>query len=228
MQQRSPLDFDLQRIYHKLVEANRGGWCYEMNGLLAWVLAEIGFTVSRHVGGVMRRTLGDAQFGNHLFLSVTLEDSDYLVDVGLGDGIREPVPIIEGRFLQHGLEYRLEKLADGYWRFHNQPHSAVDSFDFSTALADERLLEQTCARLQSDPESPFRRVLVVQKFAADGIHSLLGKIYSHTRAGGKHSSTLPDARSAQELIDQTFGLDRDIVSLWPQIEAAHAAVFERP
>ncbi len=42
-----PLDLDTTRIFEKLVTNHRGGWCYEMNGLLEWALKEIGFTVTR-------------------------------------------------------------------------------------------------------------------------------------------------------------------------------------
>ena len=68
-----PLDFDITRIYEKLVINHRGGWCYEMNGLLQWALQEIGFTVTRMSGAVMRASQGDQQLGNHLVLQVDLD-----------------------------------------------------------------------------------------------------------------------------------------------------------
>lgn len=46
-----PLDLDPERIFEKIVTGRRGGWCYEMNGLLCWALREIGFEVQRMVGG---------------------------------------------------------------------------------------------------------------------------------------------------------------------------------
>ena len=39
-----PGDVSLRHAFDKLVTARRGGWCYEMNGLLGWALNEIGFT----------------------------------------------------------------------------------------------------------------------------------------------------------------------------------------
>ena len=55
---------DLQRIYGKIVENGRGGWCYEMNGLLQWALREIGFKVKRVNGGVARSLRGDNAVGS--------------------------------------------------------------------------------------------------------------------------------------------------------------------
>ncbi|MDA1077254.1 MAG: arylamine N-acetyltransferase, partial [Proteobacteria bacterium] len=119
-----PLDFDRERIFSKLVTAHRGGWCYEMNGLLEWALQEIGFDVVRMCGGVMRAERGDAQMGNHLVLRVDL-DQTYLIDVGFGDGLYEPIPLAVGTYRQRSLNYRLELMNDGLWRFHNHSASRV-------------------------------------------------------------------------------------------------------
>src|SRR5690349_13822179 len=45
--------------YDKIVRRGRGGWCYEMNGLFAWALGEIGFSVIRMAGAANRELLGD-------------------------------------------------------------------------------------------------------------------------------------------------------------------------
>ena len=68
-----PVDGDIARIFRKLVRDQRGGWCYEMNGLLDWALREIGFAVTRIAGGVMRIERGDEALGNHLVLKVDLD-----------------------------------------------------------------------------------------------------------------------------------------------------------
>jgi len=53
-----PVGLEIGPIFEKLVRSPRGGWCYEMNGLLGWALEQLGFDVMRMTGGVMR----DAQF----------------------------------------------------------------------------------------------------------------------------------------------------------------------
>ena len=50
-----PLTTSPAEAFEKIVRRGRGGWCYEMNGLLAAVLEEIGFKVTRLAGGVGRR-----------------------------------------------------------------------------------------------------------------------------------------------------------------------------
>ena len=56
-----PVDQDISNIYKKIIEQGRGGWCYEMNGLRDWVPNELGFKVTRKIGGVMRSVFGDTR-----------------------------------------------------------------------------------------------------------------------------------------------------------------------
>ena len=87
-----PVVLDLEANYNKIVCQRRGGWCYEMNGVMGWALKQIGFEVMRMSAGVMRVRAGDAGLGNHLCLLVYL-DERYLVDVGFGGSLAEPLPL---------------------------------------------------------------------------------------------------------------------------------------
>jgi arylamine N-acetyltransferase len=89
VQLRRPVSFGLDTCFDKIVRQRRGGWCFELNGLLGWALREIGFDVMRTCAGVMRGHVGDAQMGNHLCLLVRL-DRPYLVDVGFGGSLLSP------------------------------------------------------------------------------------------------------------------------------------------
>ncbi len=220
VQLRQPLDLDPQRIFNKLVTARRGGWCYEMNGLLGWALQEIGFNVMRMSGAVNRAGMGDGQLANHLILEVIL-DQPYMADVGLGDGLREPVPISAGQYTQGGLSYRLEKLPDGFWRFHNHKFSNVASFDFRHEAADENALAAKCRWLQEAEESPFRMLLIAQRFTPEGIHVQLGKVAAYITSTGKQTTEAETLRDLQQRLEDNFDLRVDVTELWPAIEKAH-------
>ena len=90
-----PTGRDPQAAFDKIVTAGRGGWCYEMNGLFAWMLEAMGFSLTRLAAGVMRDRMGDGAIGNHLTLIVHL-DRDHIADVGLGAGLVEPVAFAAG------------------------------------------------------------------------------------------------------------------------------------
>src|SRR6185295_6224569 len=142
----APVDLDRARYFEKLVTARRGGWCYEMNGLLGWALEEIGFRVTRMAGAVHRTHLGEEAIGNHLVLLVHLDET-YIADVGFGDGLYEPVPLKEGVIAQNGFQSRLVRVVHGWWRFHNHQNGGAPTFDFREEEADPALLARVCENL---------------------------------------------------------------------------------
>ena len=217
------LDFDTKRIFNKIVEQNRGGWCYEMNGLLGWALEELGFDVVRHSGASNREKQGEKTLGTHLLLEVKLNDVSYLTDVGFGDGLHFPVPITEDTHNHNGFAYGLEQMQDGYWRMHNHPHASMSSFDFSLdpALDAEEELRNGCNGLQDDPNSPFRQMLIAFRHTQSTIESLLGKTAITITPSGRQEHTLNTQQEVQQDLATRFGLHEDISPAWDQIELAH-------
>ena len=225
VQLRRPLDLDLERIFEKIVHRRRGGWCYEMNGLLGWALGQIGFNVMRMTGGVERKERGDETLGNHLVLNVDL-DQPYLADVGLGNGLIEPIPLRHDQFRQGHREFRLESLGAEFWRFHNFADAIPSDFDFRFAPADEALLAKSCSSLQSDPESIFRQNLICQRLRPDGIHVLLGRVLIYFTEPGSTKTILNSADELGESLLNIFGLnDIETRDLWPGVVARHEVLF---
>lgn len=213
-------------IHDKLVSRQRGGWCYEQNGLMGWALGEIGFDVTRLVAGVMRAQAGDGQLGNHLCLLVRLEGEDLLVDVGFGSSLLGPMPIMTGARVDAPFEVGLTQVDDGYWRFWESAHSDPFSFDFKIAPADQSVLDAKRIWQETDPASPFVQNLVVRR--RDGVlhHTLRGKVLTTATIVGLDSRELATADELVDVLDDVFGLDMpEAASLWPAIIARHAALF---
>jgi N-hydroxyarylamine O-acetyltransferase len=219
------LDMDPARIFDKLVTRARGGWCYETNGLLGWALTELGFDVQRCTAGLYRRERGDAALGNHLMLIVTLEQ-DWICDLGLGDALRAPIPLTEGIHKDGNLEFRLEHLPDGFWRFHNHAYGAPTSFDFRNAPADEALILYQNARLQSDPESHFVLNAEAVRMGPDHSMTLLGRVVRLASGHGVQKTLLNTPAELSEVLETQFGIiGVDVAAIWPRIVARHAELF---
>jgi N-hydroxyarylamine O-acetyltransferase len=219
------VDLDINRIYTKMVEQGRGGWCYEMNGLMEWALREIGFDVTRVNGGVMRVDRGDAALGNHLVLLVH-HDGTWVADAGFGDGIIEPIPLETGEFEQRGFHYRLQQIDGGYWRLRNHMQGGAMSFDFSTQPADEALFERQCDLLQTSEESTFVTTLLCERFVEDGYDVQLGRVAKHISTAGTTSRLIDSGEELVERLKQDFDLDvPEAASLWPKVVARHEALF---
>lgn len=209
--------------FRKLVVERRGGWCYEYNGLFAWMLETIGFGVCHLAGAVMREKAGDKMIGNHLVPLVGL-DRPYVADVGMGHF--EPVPLVEGPVRQGWRRYSLERLDGGWWRFRNHPGQLPPSFDFSPDVADQALLDGACRWLQTDPGSPFVRHALVQRHFPDRIESLTGRMHSVLTAAGERCAEVPTRAAYEKLASETFGLSvPDVRTIWARISVAPATGF---
>ncbi|MDX6502147.1 MAG: arylamine N-acetyltransferase, partial [Blastocatellia bacterium] len=112
-------DLSPDALIDKLVHRRRGGYCYEQNGLMGYVLAEVGFRVRRLAGRVIWMLPPDAPppAQTHTVLAVTFPGSQgsYLVDVGFGgQTLTSPIRFEIGNAQQTTHEpYRLQDRGDG-------------------------------------------------------------------------------------------------------------------
>lgn len=223
-----PVTIERPAIYEKIVNRRRGGWCYEMNGLLGWALGELGFRVTRATGAVVRSLMGEFSTGNHLVLRVDLVEGVYLADVGFGDGPRDPFAITEGPFASYGFNFSLARLDEDWWRFSNDPRGGAPNFDFNLAAANENLLSEKCKFLQTSPQSPFVQNFVAQRHVAGGLKILRGRTLRHLTA---HDTTQRLIESAEDLVAtlrNEFTLEvPEAATLWPKICKRHEDVLQQ-
>jgi N-hydroxyarylamine O-acetyltransferase len=228
VQLRRPVSLSTDAIYEKVVIRRRGGWCYELNGLMCWALREIGFDVTRMSAGVMRIAMGDVQLGNHLCLLVRI-DRPYLVDIGFGSSMIEPVALEHGNRDDAPYQLDLAETEDGYWRFTEHVRGAPFSFDFKAVPADESVFAAKCEYLQTNAASPFVQNLVVQRRVDDSHLSLRGRVFTRTDALDEEKRILESAEELVACLRERFDLDvPEVAQLWPTICARHEVVFGRP
>jgi len=221
-----PSTTDPAGAFDKIVTRRRGGWCYEMNGLLGWALAEIGFPVTRLASGVMRSVAGEGNIGNHLVLRIDLDGPPMLADVGLGDGPFTPYPMVEGAFRDRDQDFRLERLEGGWWRVHNHALARPPNFDLHLENVDESLLSGKCQWLQTSEESMFVQTLICQRFTPDDHVDLIGRVLRRYGPGGVSERLLYSADEFVAVLREVFDLDEpEAVGIWPRVCARHEAVF---
>ena len=228
----TPLTTDIEAAFDKIVMRNRGGWCYEQNGLFGWALSTLGFRVTRVAAGVRRDERGDKALANHLCLLVQLPDtgeSTYLADVGFGGSMIRPIPLAEFQHRQDPFRIGLRQLDDGHWQFQETTSEDSVNYDFLATPGDEEALAQKCSQLQSDPESSFVLNVVAQQRTPDTHLSLRGRVFTRTSASGKESKTLQSGDEFVAALRNTFKLDvKGAGDLWPKIVARHDVLFGQP
>jgi N-hydroxyarylamine O-acetyltransferase len=99
-----PLSLDIATLYGKIVEQERGGYCFELNALFAWLLRALGYEVVDCVARFWRDEERLPPTRRHHVLKVRAESRWFLVDVGVGGVIpvqplllKEEVESIQGQ-----------------------------------------------------------------------------------------------------------------------------------
>jgi N-hydroxyarylamine O-acetyltransferase len=214
------------RAFAKLVTGRRGGWCYEMNGLLGGALAATGFAVTRLCAAVSRDILGEAAVGNHLTLRVDLEDGPWLVECGLGNALPAPVPLRAGAQRDGFLSCAIAP-ADGDWLRYLNHQAVPPSFDFRADYADEAVLAAKEVWMRTDPGSPFTGNFVVMRHFPDRIESLVNRTRRTLTAAGVVEREIADAADFEAALRGVFALDPpDVAALWTKTGAVAARAVE--
>lgn len=99
-------------ITTKIVTNNRGGYCYEVNGLFAMALTAIGF--EWYFAGARPMFYPSRRPKTHLVVIVIIEGENYLCDTGFGGyGLREPIKIVDDEIAEQNSDRFRITLEDG-------------------------------------------------------------------------------------------------------------------
>ncbi|MBB4911856.1 arylamine N-acetyltransferase family protein [Actinophytocola algeriensis] len=216
--------------------SGRGGYCYHQNGALATLLGWLGFRVHWHAGGVQGHPDAKPNVdGNHLALTVSGLPSDdnpggeWFMDVGLGDGLIEPVPLRTGTYTQgpHTYGLRPSEIAPGGWRLDADESMSLHGMDFTPGEATAADLVAEHERLQSAPDSSFVRTLVAFRRDVGGVDFLRGRVLKRLDTTGETTRELTSAPEWHTCLADVFGLPLSDVDterktlLWNRVTAAH-------
>ena len=84
-------------MFGKIIMKNRGGICFELNGLYNWLLESLGYKVTSYAARFIDR-LEEYQIRRHRVMCIELEDKRYLTDVGVNsESPRCPLEMAEGK-----------------------------------------------------------------------------------------------------------------------------------
>lgn len=202
------VSLSLSHLYEKIVERERGGYCFELNGLFHELLAALGYEVDRCAARVVSALETPA---NHHVNVVHLE-RPYVVDVGTGPPmLRTPLPLDGTPCTDDaGVTWRIRKSErpDATYRVEMQEPNAPDwtpRYVFTPTPRAPSYFRPANAYLQSAPESPFTGAPLVVLSTADGYRKLSADTLLEQR--GTEQEERPVSESTwSETLEQQFGL----------------------
>ncbi len=205
--------------------AGEGGYCFHLNGSFAALLLALGFKVTLHRGQVKKDDglAFDVTSPNHLAMTVRVGDALWFVDVGLGDGLFEPLPLRPGTVHQPPFTFRLTR-SDPGWRFSHDPGGSFTVMDFEDRPARPEDFAEPHRLLSTDPTSTFVRRFIVMNRTPGRVLSLVDCCLSRIESGRVTRQQLHTFEEWRAALTDSFLLrlgaadDVDLLRLWARLQ----------
>ena len=200
-----PIILNAEKLYEKVVDEKRGGFCYELNGLFCELLKNLGFTSKI----VSARVSNGSDFGaeyDHLAILTKIDDDDFLVDVGFGDFTAEPLKIILNVEQQdENGTFRLTKFDDEYFEVVKKDGENWKSvYIFKNTARHLTEFSEMCNFHQTSPESHFTRGKVCSLMLKNGRKTLTDKSFIETNKGIKTEKKINSEEEFNEILLREF------------------------
>lgn len=201
-----------QALWEKIVIHKRGGFCYELNGLYAWLLRQIGYKVTYLNGRVYNSNGERGREFDHLTLLVEIpnQSTRWLADVGFGDSFVEPLELELDHEQTQGLRaYCLESVEAGIdlWQRDVAGNwSRQYFFDFQPRVFPDDY-EAACLYHQTSPKSSFTQNNLVSRLTLDGRVTLDNKQLIITKNGQRTTRLVNSDVEYQTLLKEHFGIE---------------------
>jgi N-hydroxyarylamine O-acetyltransferase len=206
---------DVQNIYFKIIlGTDRGGFCYELNGLFYHLLFHLGFEVKLISAQVVRSD--GMQIGleyDHMAMIVKIDKKEYLVDVGFGDGFTNPKELVPDLIqMDFNQFFKLEMNADLKYKLMMSKDGIEYSckYEFTTQEREFIQFLDMCDYHQQSPKSPFTKSKLITKATSTGRVSLSDKELTINYLGETIVTPIINDDEFYSKLEQHFSIIRPI------------------
>lgn len=219
-------------VFAKLVQARRGGYCFEHNQLFGDALGACGFA---HRPLLARVWLGmnAPPPRTHVLSLVTIDGQDWIADAGFGGSYAPPMPLADGAEADapDGARFRLARdPLHGWMLTRDGPAITTDgrgggagfhpqySFDLAPVFPADLMLSNHWT--STAPDSRFRQRAIASMVLPHGFASLTDRAYKRRAGEAESAGDIDDPRVYRMRLSLMFGID-----LAPE-ELAATGLFE--
>jgi N-hydroxyarylamine O-acetyltransferase len=205
------ISLDPDALFDKLVRRQRGGYCFEQNGLFLRVLEAMGFRVAPRGARVrIDRPRADTPPRTHMFLQVEIDGARWLTDVGVGGLSLTSAIALDGEGEQETPhEPRRIVREDGRW-FHQARLGTTWTDVYEFTYDEMPPIDREVANwfTSAHPASHFKNRLMVARAAPEGrrVTLLNGELKIRGRDGRADVTPVSSAAALLLLLEAEFGL----------------------
>jgi N-hydroxyarylamine O-acetyltransferase len=193
-------------IYDKVVNGNRGGFCYEINSLFNELLKSIGFKTKIVSGKVIRETGEPGPEYDHLALIIEL-DKNYIADVGFGDLFIEPLELTEGIQSDGRHYFIIENTGDEFIICMSANGRDFEKkYTFTLTEVPISMFEEPCRDKQLNPESHFVKNTMCTRITDEGRITIFNDKFIETVGDRKVQRIIHDDDDLIEILKTRFDI----------------------
>ena len=204
-----PIDLSQESLFEKIVINHRGGYCFELNGAIMYLLRELGFETKSYFGRFLKGE-NEIPVRRHRVIVTECDGKRYVVEVGIGiEAPRAPLLLKEGIeqrcsngsfcfFKDVFLGWVLSEKVDGEWKpYYSFTEEEQLDIDFI----------QPSFYCEKHPTSPFNKSPMVAIKAPNGRRAINDHNYKIFQNGEliHIEENVTDAR-LYEILKQDFGI----------------------
>lgn len=197
-----PVLIDLPSIERKLLQEQRGGYCYELNHIFFVLLQELGFDVQGITGRVvMGQPEGAWTARTHRLSLVHLDGVRYIIDVGFGGMVPTAPLLLDSRAEQPTPHepYRIDQHEDGFTLRAKVGDEWRPMYIFDLQRQEDVDYAVGNWYVSTHPDSSFSRQLMVARTGDGWRRTLNNGSFAIHRTG--HASERHEVADVAELID---------------------------
>jgi len=201
---------DPASVFEKCVRHQRGGYCFELNGLFLQALQSFGFQARALLGRV--HVSGKPTGRSHQVSLVTLDENYWILDTGFG-AETPPVPIplaCDQSVLFEGEKYQLMEDAHyGYMLRKMQEMKWKNLYSFDLNYVCQADIAYGNYYTSTNPHSFFVNGRIAALRVKGGVVSLYNNTLKKKIAGSEEIITLDEGPSYMEILEKEFGIFLD-------------------
>jgi N-hydroxyarylamine O-acetyltransferase len=202
-----PILMDENSFIRKIVEENRGGFCYELNGAFAALLRALGFGVTLISARVANASGEMSPEFDHLALRIDLDEA-WLADVGFGDLFADPLLLQSGTEQQQDVNtFRISERS-GFLTVERRQADFSWKTEYFFTLTPRQLQDfaAMCHFHQTSPDSHFTQKRICSRLTANGRITISDRKLIITAGGIRHERDLDSEEEWAKAINEYFSI----------------------
>lgn len=211
-----PIVLKAKDLYEKVVTKERGGFCYELNGLFRELLKEIGFKTTLIAASVIDKHGVIGHKYDHAALIVDLE-KQWLVDVGFGGDSFVLPKELKLDVVQKDIHdyYKFEKHTEQQWMLMQSADGEYFTRQYIFSFEEEQLdnFEEQCQLKQTKEDGYFKMNLMCTKATPEGRISIFNDRLTIKDRRGKEFKKIENEAELFNLLATEYGIPtKDLIA----------------